>query len=51
LPHDYGRKPYADMPVEERRCVNTFEDQKMYAKNLNQPIFDNGAKRLMIDMN
>jgi len=50
LPHDYGRKPYADMPVEERRCVNTFEDQTTYAKNLNQPIFDNGAKRLMIDM-
>ncbi len=51
LPHDYGKKTYNDMPVEERRCVNTFEDQTTYKENLNQPIFDNGAKRLMIELN
>ena len=51
LPHDYGRKPYADMPVEEKQCVDTFEDQRTYTENLNQPIFAKSANRPMIDMN
>ncbi len=39
LPHDYGQKGFANMNSESKDVVNSFEGEKIYSKNLNQPLF------------
>ena len=39
LPGDYGTKSYKEMSHEEKEVVNSFEGEKSYIKNLNQPLF------------
>ena len=45
LPGDYGAKPYKELSHEEKTTVDSFEGQKSYTKNLNQPLF--AAKSLL----
>lgn len=51
LPHDYGTKPFSDLSTEEQATAESFEGKESYTDNLNQPVFANGASRLMIDLN
>jgi len=39
LPHDYGKRAYAEMPEEEKAIVESFEGEKSYNQNLNRPLF------------
>ena len=51
LPHDYGRKHFDDMSIEEKGVTESFEGKKSYIDNLNQPVFADKANGLMIDVN
>jgi len=48
LPHDYGRKTYEEMPVEEKQVVESFEGVKSYSKNINRPVFAERANTLQL---
>ena len=39
LMHEYGRKPYDEMPEDEKQVVESFEGKKSYMQNLGRPLF------------
>ena len=39
LMHEYGRKPYDEMPEDEKQVIDSFEGMEAYTQNLNRPLF------------
>ncbi len=48
LPCDYGEKGFTKLTMDEKLTVESFEGQKSYTKNLNQPIFAKNSSLLQI---
>ena len=51
LPHEYGKKPYQAMDMEEKAVVDSFEGEKSYTKHLNQPVFAIKKDQLQLEYN
>lgn len=48
LPNGYGKKRYGDLLPDERATADSFEGEKSYEENVNQPLFSIKASTLQI---
>lgn len=49
IPQDYGKKPYAQLSMEEKEVVDSFEGRKSYDARVGQPIFAQKSDQLMLE--